>query len=460
VRNTTATTALQELLFEWIRDHGGYVHPALKIVEDAPCGCRGVIAATDVFQLTNDSANYASDQKQNQTQGQKQQHSQQQQQQLLLLQRQPTLLFIAIPEHLYMTSTDALEILEETIFSSQLQKQWQQQQQDQSYRSRGCAQAGGWVQQLLTRVLPDQQLKQMLQGMLTTNSNCTRLAENLKQLQPPLLLALLLAYEKSKGSSSFWHPYICSLPEEPPCAWYPVLTGKLQQQQQQQHTIHQAKHPLYGAAVVRAAAAVWAKCSAVAELFGPALFLGGNQTSSTDNGNGSSSSCSAGITDNGNGSSSSCSAGITVADVVWAYGQVVSRAFGQDGVVALAPLIDMLNHKSGASKPSYLPVYPQLENGSITTAGDDSDLSPGSSSTVHHTGAPAAAVTSKAPSQAGFWIVAGAAKQAGVMSSNDEPQLHQQLLSAGEELYISYMDNIDSVTAYVSFGFSLDAGAH
>lgn len=41
----------------------------------------------------------------------------------------------------------------------------------------------------------------------------------LLQKDPMLLLACFLAVEKRKGRSSFWAPYICELPEHPPCGW-------------------------------------------------------------------------------------------------------------------------------------------------------------------------------------------------------------------------------------------------
>ncbi len=65
-------------LLDWVRAHGGYVHPALAIVEHTPtCGCRGVIA-TEAISVTD-------------------------------LQDNP---LVATPETLYMTSEAARNLLQ------------------------------------------------------------------------------------------------------------------------------------------------------------------------------------------------------------------------------------------------------------------------------------------------------------------------------------------------------------
>jgi hypothetical protein len=42
-------------------------------------------------------------------------------------------------------------------------------------------------------------------------------------LDPAMQLAIMLAAERAQGAASFWHPYIGTLPERPPCAW--CMTG-------------------------------------------------------------------------------------------------------------------------------------------------------------------------------------------------------------------------------------------
>jgi hypothetical protein len=253
----------QHALFAWVRQNKGYVHPALAIVDHAPCGCRGVIAVSDVSMPV---------QNQHGAPAAAQAGSQQ-------------LPLIAVPEQLYMTTDDALDILGTAIVLQQQQQQQQQQQHSQHSTASG-------LQQLLARF--------STLGFGQQEQQQQQLVGSLQRLQPPLLLALLLAFERSKGPESFWYPYISNLPEEPPCAWFTAL-----QQQQQQQPVDITPDE-----VAAAAAAVASKCTAAAAMYGPAL--GG------------------------------C---IAADDVVWAYGQVVSRAFGNGRDVAFAPLIDMLNHQ-------------------------------------------------------------------------------------------------------------------
>ena len=112
-------------------------------------------------------------------------------------------------------------------------------------------------------------------------------AVNLRaSLEPPLLLALLLAAERAQGPASRWAPYLASLPAHPSCAWAlprPQLSSALQ-----------ALGPRaagWRGAVEAAAAAAGAKAARCGEEYGAALGVGANE-------------------------------------VLWGLGHIVSRSFG------------------------------------------------------------------------------------------------------------------------------------
>eukprot|EP00879_Flechtneria_rotunda_P003981 GHRR01004221.1.p1 GENE.GHRR01004221.1~~GHRR01004221.1.p1 ORF type:complete len:501 (+),score=211.42 GHRR01004221.1:164-1666(+) len=388
-------------LCHWVRQQGGYVHPSLQVVENAPCGCRGIVAVDSVC---------LPEEKQQQ---QAQQHTSTDSS----TQHMP---LIAVPEELYMTSADALDILTEAMLSNA-----------------SSPTEGNAAQHQQTDVFQQPQQQQLQQQM-----QAQELSSKLSCLQPPLLLALLLAYECSKGPESFWQPYIAGLPDEPPCAWWPHLeqqsrhsqqqsvhaaSGDKQQRQQQagwlaglQKAVMQlqdslrlhttagsssaaaAPTPMPSADVAQAAAAaVYGKCSATAQLFGPYL------------------------------------AGVTAADVAWAYGQVLSRAFGAGPDVGLAPLIDMLNHKQGAVQPQHwqgdLPAGPTgglCKHTPLTAAPADD-----------------AAQCSNVSASDKYWVVWSQAPTS-TMGAAMSVVLH-----AGQELFISYVANCDATTAALNFGF-------
>jgi len=78
--NTTATTAEWKSIVNWVENGGGYIDPRLSLVDDAPCGCRGVVATTSVA---------SSD-----------------------LQEAP---LIVVPESLYLTTEDADALLQKSL---------------------------------------------------------------------------------------------------------------------------------------------------------------------------------------------------------------------------------------------------------------------------------------------------------------------------------------------------------
>lgn len=155
------------------------------------------------------------------------------------------------------------------------------------------------------------------------------------EVDPMARVALLLAYERTKGPDSFWAPYIACLPATPPCAWHmdpqrleAALRGIARSTEARgtqggsgsgsSTTSASAGPPGWEAAVRRAGGVARARAASLAKAYGPAL-------------------------------------GVDAEGVAWALGHVVSRAFGgHGGNAALAPLIDSCNHRAGAAKPSPL----------------------------------------------------------------------------------------------------------
>lgn len=42
----SATRAVERSLREWITAHGGFIHTSIRLTDNAPCGCRGVVASS------------------------------------------------------------------------------------------------------------------------------------------------------------------------------------------------------------------------------------------------------------------------------------------------------------------------------------------------------------------------------------------------------------------------------
>ncbi|WIA43918.1 hypothetical protein OEZ86_010323 [Tetradesmus obliquus] len=163
-------------------------------------------------------------------------------------------------------------------------------------------------------------------------------------------------------------------------------------------------------------------------------------------------------------------------DIVWAYGQVVSRAFGDRKTVAFAPLIDMLNHKLGCGTPRLLTVPAQQASAEASLAAAAAAAKPSSAAAAGQlplqsllaAAAAGRAMSSFEPSSEsdsdndaegteafasyqepiqGLWCVCRPPK------AESQQQQQQLVLAAGEELYISYVTRCDARAAYLNFGF-------
>ncbi|KXZ46517.1 hypothetical protein GPECTOR_43g954 [Gonium pectorale] len=133
-----------------------------------------------------------------------------------------------------------------------------------------------------------------------------------RELPAVVQLAILLAVERRRGDESFWAPYIRSLPDYVPCAWAwgdQELGGALA-----------ALGPWaagWEPAVASARRGVRQRAEEAVKRYGRHL-----------------------------------PGGVAIDDVVWAMGQVLSRSFGRDPDVGLAPFIDLCNHRHGAPRPA------------------------------------------------------------------------------------------------------------
>lgn len=403
-------------LLQWAVSSGGVAHPLLRLTDDAPCGCRGVVAASDIT-LSSCCDMWA-------------QYS-----------KRPSSVppLVAVPEQLCMSSEDALELLSRVVASADPTAIITKcHSSSSSTASHTISTASNSISNT-----PNSQGWGVLQHAvgsfgqllgLQAGNQQAMLQQRLGQLQPPMLLALLLAHQRRLSEQSSWHPYISSLPEQPPCAWFEVVEQQLlghstykpsessQAQQQQEQAVD-------AATLASAASAVAAKCAAAADVFGAAL------------------------------------GGISAAEIAWAYGQVVSRAFatGPPGTpgIALLPVIDMLNHSAGAAVPvcwlgdEEEEVEQQRSGNSSAVAADAgegywcvghrqmsawaADEGAGADSVTHSSSADSSASSSS-----------DSLSESVRLSDGTEDQV---LLRQGEELYISYMSSCDAAAAFLSFGF-------
>ena len=237
--------------------------PRLVITEDAPCGCRGIVAAAPL------PAGGAP---------------------------------VRVPEALYMTTGDANHILQRRVDEHLCGSSGGKDSSSGS--SSGGSDSGGGG--------PLERLRGFAAAAAARLGGASAQPPPITEVEPLSRLALLLAHERSKGAASRWAPYIDSLPARPPCAW--LLPADELRAVLRAAGCAGAAAARAEAAVARAAAAATARCEGLAAAYGAAL-------------------------------------GVGAADVAWALGHVVSRAFGGGEDVALAPLIDSANHSAGAGKP-------------------------------------------------------------------------------------------------------------
>ena len=183
-------------------------------------------------------------------------------------------------------------------------------------------------------------------------------------------LAALLATERLKGEGSKWSPYVRSLPATPPNAWFYQSSSELD-----------ARLDSLDLGLAREK---WQKSIKAAHLSMERLSL--QCVKALKEGSG---------------------IDLTERELMWALGQVLSRAFGSGNALGLAPVIDLPNHKQGAIKP-----FPMELDGQTFVC-----------------------VTSSSCS-----------------SSNDESLVE---LCKGEELYISYVKSRpeDKLETFLNFGF-------
>ncbi|KAG2432957.1 hypothetical protein HXX76_008685 [Chlamydomonas incerta] len=243
--------------------HGGFVHPSIRLTDNAPCGCRGVVAAS---QLTHED-----------------------------VESEP---LIVVPERLYLTADDARAVLRQ--LDAKLQRSGSNGGSPSSPRGPAAPGPGGGLFSGLR--LP-------LWGV---GGGRSRADLNSSQALPAVAqLGLLVAVERARGEQSFWAPYIRSLPAAPSCAW--ALPP------QQLRAALAAVGPAaagWEAAVERARGGVYGRAEAVVRMYGRHLDVE-----------------------------------LDVEDVVWGMGQVLSRAYGRESDLGLAPYIDLCNHTLGAPRP-------------------------------------------------------------------------------------------------------------
>eukprot|EP00798_Chlamydomonas_sp_ICE-L_P020860 gene20860-27697_t len=284
----------------WVMDNGGYVHPALQLVDNAACGCRGVVAVSSISIEEQDEAP-----------------------------------LIAVPQfhfhYLWSQEQDEAPLIANFIFTI-------------------CGRRSRTRPPLLDQ--DEAPLIAVPQNLYLTsdaaktllNIGTSNKVKGQKPTSAATELAVLLAHERKKCSAGFWHPYIESLPDVPPCAWYQSMIpaeqrldfGAAGQLGLEDHEWEQQLKAVVGNMTYQAS-------------FGAAGQLGledyqweqqlkavvGNMMYQVEAAAGN----------------WSKALELSEADIAWGLAQVMSRAFGSDQAVGLAPCIDLLNHKLGSVRP-------------------------------------------------------------------------------------------------------------
>lgn len=239
-----------QLLKDWVTANGGYIHPALQLVDNAPASrCRGVIAAQAIG--------------------------------LDELERGP---LISVPQALQITSRHAGDLVDRLSNNASAAAAAQQQLSDG---------------QLVAAALA-YHCKQMQQGPSTLPNNLNSSSSS---------------SSSSICCSSFWRPYISTLPKEPPNPWL------LQSPEQVTALIEPY-------AISRGTAAIAGFAEAVADYRQQMLHSAAEV-----------------------GQSLGEILGITVHDIMTAAGHLQSRSLTSSGSSGLVPFVDMLNHSATARAP-------------------------------------------------------------------------------------------------------------
>lgn len=147
-----------EQLREWVVRQGGTVHPALRVQDDAPSGCRGVVAVTEVAMEALEAG-----------------------------------ALISLPADLRLPHRHAQDLLAAQASGA-----------GSSSSTAAASAAAASAAAALPALSPGEadQLQALLESFSVTQQ-----------------LAMSVALERKLGARSFWSPYIATLPNSPPVPW-------------------------------------------------------------------------------------------------------------------------------------------------------------------------------------------------------------------------------------------------